>query len=133
MLEPSLATIVILVVGFLLLVAVPLLDGSKRFSKYVSLRYTLVATMVTMAFGCILDFSHLADQSRDIILMGGVILVGIFIVVRSLEKMKLGNKVIEVSAEHRGTRIDAKLHSKDKPEETTTAKEEQKPEEDVKE
>ena len=112
MIEPNFATIVILGVGLLLIVIIPLLDGSERFSKFISLRYTLVAVCLLMALGCILDFSHLSDKSRNIILLGSLILVGLFVAVRSLEKMKIGNKVIELSAQHGNTKVNAKLQNK---------------------
>lgn len=129
MLEPNLATMILLVVCVLLLVVIPMLDGSTRFAKYISLRYTLVSVTLIMALGCILDFSHLADQSRNIVLLGGIILVGIFVIVRSLEKMKLGNKVIEVSAEHNGTKVGAKLQNKDDPKQDNKSEEKDKKEE----
>ena len=113
MIEPNFATLILLGVCILLLVIIPILDGSKRFARYISLRYTLVSVTLIMALGCVLDFSHLAEQSRNIVLLGGIILVGIFVIVRSLEKLKLGNKVIEVSAEHNGTKVGAKLQNKD--------------------
>lgn len=112
MIEPNFATIVILGVGLLLIVIIPLLDGSERFSKFISLRYTLVSVCLLMALGCILDFSHLSDKSRNIILLGSLILVGLFVTVRSLEKMKIGNKVIELSAQHGNTKVNAKLQNK---------------------
>lgn len=130
MLEPNLATMILLVVCVLLLVVIPMLDGSTRFAKYISLRYTLVSVTLIMALGCILDFSHLADQSRNIVLLGGIILVGIFVIVRSLEKMKLGNKVIEVSAEHNGTKVGAKLQNKDDPKQDNKSEEDKKKESD---
>lgn len=99
MLTPELAAIILLVICVLLLIVVPMLDGSKRFSKFISLRYTLVSVTLIMALGCVLDFSHLAESSRNIVLMGGIILVGIFVAVRSIEKLKLGGKKIELSIE----------------------------------
>lgn len=129
MLEPNLATMILLGVCILLLVVIPMLDGSTRFAKYISLRYTLVSVTLIMALGCILDFSHLADQSRNIVLLGGIILVGIFVIVRSFEKMKLGNKVIEISAEHKGTKVGAKLQNKDDPKQDNKSEEKDKKEE----
>ena len=99
MLTPTIASVALLCVCVLLLVVVPAMDGSKRFSKYISLRYVLVAMSLIMALGCILDFSHLAESSRNIVLTGSVVLVGIFVAVRSLEKVKLGRKKIELTAE----------------------------------
>ena len=99
MLTPTIASVALLCVCVLLLVVVPAMDGSKIFSKYISLRYVLVAMSLIMALGCILDFSHLAESSRNIVLTGSVVLVGIFVAVRSLEKVKLGRKKIELTAE----------------------------------
>ena len=98
MIEPSFATLIILTMGILLMFVIPLLDSSKRFGKYISLRYTLVVVTTLMALGCVLDFSHLAESSRNITIMGGLILVGVFVAMRSLEKLKLGSKTIEVTA-----------------------------------
>ena len=99
MLTPTVASWALLCVCVLLLIVVPIMDGSKRFAKYVSLRYVLVSMTLIMALGCILDFSHLSDSSRNIVLSGAVVLVGIFVLVRSLEKIKLGGKTVELSFE----------------------------------
>jgi len=115
MLTPELAAIILLVVSALLLIVIPMLDGSKRFSRFISLRYTLVAVSLIMALGCVLDFSHLAESSRNIVLMGGLILVGVFVAVRSLEKMKLGGKTIEVSVQKGDTKASATLHGENAP------------------
>lgn len=115
MLEPNSATAILLIACTLLLVVVPIMDGSKRFGKYVSLRYTLVAVALIMSLGCILDFSHLSDHSRDIVLLGGLILVGVFIILRSCEKMKLGGKTIELSAGKGDAKITATITGEKSP------------------
>ena len=110
MLTPELAAIILLAVCVLLLIIIPILDGSKQLSKYISLRYTMVAISLIMALGCVLDFSHLAESSRNIVLTGGLILVGVFVAVRTIEKMKLGGKTIEISIEKDGTKMSTTLH-----------------------
>lgn len=129
MLTPELAAVILLAVCVLLLIVIPILDGSKKFSRYISLRYTLVAVALIMALGCILDFSHLSESSRNIVLMGGLVLVGLFVAVRSLEKMKLGGKKIEFSAGKGDAKITATIHGEksplaksDKPENTSEPK-----------
>lgn len=122
MLTPTVATIILVAVTLLLLVVIPMLDGSKRFHKFISLRYTLTAIVLIMAMGCILDFSHLAESSRNIVLMGGIILVGLFVAVRSLEKFKLGGKVIELSAKKGDIEVGAKLQNKSEPSNKETDK-----------
>ena len=37
--------------------------------------------------GVIIDFDHLADSTRDIVLKGGLILVGLYLVLRTCEKV----------------------------------------------
>lgn len=113
MLTPTVAAVILLVACIVLLVIIPMLDGSKRFHKFISLRYTLVALTLIMALGCILDFSHLSESSRNIVLMGGIILVGVFVLVRSLEKMKLGSKVIDITAEKGDMKVAAKIQNKE--------------------
>ena len=115
MLTPQIAAVVLLAVCVLLLIVIPALDGSKKFSKYISLRYTLVSVALIMALGCVLDFSHLAERSRNIVLMGGLVLVCVFVVLRSLEKIKLGGKSIELTAEKGNTKITASLHGEQSP------------------
>ena len=115
MITPEIASIILICMAVFLIVVIPILDGSKRFGKYISLRYTLVTICTLMALGCVLDFSHLIESSRNIVLMGAMILVGLFVVVRSLEKVKLGNKHfvakvkkgdVEASAELNGNNDD---------------------------
>lgn len=112
MIAPSLATIVIIASALFLLVIIPLLDGSHRFGKYISLRYTLVVVALTMALGCILDFSHLVESSRNIVLAGGFALAGLFVVVRSLEKCKLGAKLMNRKIELEVAKGDASIKTK---------------------
>lgn len=95
MITPNLATLVLAISALILLVIIPIIDGSTKFAKYISLRYTLVAVATIMALGCILDFSHLAESSRNIVLTGAMCLIGVFVIVRSIEKFKLGNKKID--------------------------------------
>ncbi len=123
MVTPVFATVVVAVAVLLTIVIIPILDGTPKFQKYISLRYTLVAISLIMALGCILDFSHLAESSRNIVLMGAMVLVGIFVIVRSLEKIKLGNKVIDVSVEKDGIKAKAKIENKDTQTNTKQAQE----------
>ena len=114
MLNPIAATVIILVICLILLVLIPILDSSKKFGKYISLRYTLVVVVVSMVLGCVLNFSHLMESSRNIVLLGGLIIVGLFIVLRSLEKFKLGQKVIDVEVHKGDIGASAKIENKPK-------------------
>lgn len=113
MITPNLATLILGVATVLLIIIIPVLDGTKWFQKYISLRYTLVSVVTIMALGCILDFSHLAESSRNIVLMGAMILIGVFVLARTFEKLKLGNKVIDVSIEKGDIKAKAKIENKE--------------------
>lgn len=115
MLTPEVSAIILIAVSILLLIIIPILDGTKKFSKYISLRYTLVAVALVMSLGCVLDFSHLAESSRNTVLLGGLILVGLFVAVRSLEKLKLGGKKIEFSAGKGDAKITATITGEKSP------------------
>ena len=109
MITPVSATIIICVLGFFLMFVVPVLDASKRFGKFISLRYTLIVITTLMALGCVLDFSHLTEKARVITISGGLALVGVFILVRSLEKIKLGGRTFEIKVQKGDTTAEAKL------------------------
>ena len=109
MITPISATIIMSIVGVLLMFIIPLLDGLKRFGRFISLRYSLIVITTLMALGCVLDFSHLGESSRNIAIMGGLILIGIFVIVRSLEKIKLGGRTFEIKVQKGDTSAEAKL------------------------
>lgn len=109
MITPISATIIICVLGIFLMFIIPVLDASQKFGKYISLRYTLIVITTLMALGCVLDFSHLTEKARVITISGGLALVGIFILVRSLEKIKLGGRSFEIKVQKGDTTAEAKL------------------------
>lgn len=114
MIEPSFATLIMLVLGLLLLFVIPLLDASKRFGKFISLRYTLIVITTIMAVGCVLDFSHLNESSRNIALAGGLSLIGLFVIARSLEKCKLGPRKFHITAKKGDIELNAEIeHNKE--------------------
>jgi len=114
MIEPSFATLIIVIMGLFLMFVIPFLDSSKRFGKYISLRYTLVVITTMMALGCVLDFSHLTESSRNITITGGLILVGVFVAVRSLEKLKMGSRTVRMTAKKGDAELSAEIESENK-------------------
>lgn len=73
--------------AFLIIVIIPVLDSVKKLTAFISLRWTCVALILLIMVGVVLDFSHLSDSTRDIALRGGLIVVGIFLVLRTVEKI----------------------------------------------
>lgn len=98
-------TIILLVFAIFLIIIIPLLDSSKIMSKYISLRYILTVIVLLMGVGCILDFSHLNESSRNIVLIGSIGLTCLYIVLRTLEKNKFGIKKFNLNIKRNGTEI----------------------------
>lgn len=78
-----------ILVGFIvvLAIAIPLLDSVEKFSKFISLRWTCVSVILLIMVGVIINFNHLSDNTRDIVIRGGLIVVGVFLVLRTMEKV----------------------------------------------
>lgn len=121
MITPTAATITMIGLAIFLLIIIPILDSHKTLGKYISLRYTLVTVFVITGIGCVLDFSHLVESSRNIVLMGSSVLVGIFVVVRTLEKTKLGSK-INLKAKKGDAEVSAEIDPKDNKEQNNYGK-----------
>lgn len=83
----SLAIWILLGMTIVLALVIPLLDSVERLSKFISLRWTCIAIILLIMVGVIIDFDHLADNTRDIVLKGGLIIVGLYLVLRTVEKV----------------------------------------------
>lgn len=83
-------------------VVLPIMDKSKMFGNVVSLRFAVLVVFLSMAVGVVLDFSHLENNIRLVIIAGTLIIGGIFILIRTWEKTaskgwSIGIKKIEAS------------------------------------
>jgi hypothetical protein len=87
MITASLAIWILLGMTIVLALVIPLLDSVERLSKFISLRWTCIAIILLIMVGVIIDFDHLADNTRDIVLKGGLIIVGLYLVLRTVEKV----------------------------------------------
>ena len=82
-----------------LFVVLILLTCVKVISKYINVLNILLCFAIVCIMGCILDFSHLADTSRNICLAGNGIYILIYLVLR-------GNKRnIKAEAQHGDSKI----------------------------
>lgn len=66
---------------------IPLLNSIEKLSNFISLRWSCIAIILLIMVGVVIDFAHLSDNTRDITLRGGLIIVGIFLVLRTIEKI----------------------------------------------
>lgn len=77
---------VLIVVGFILVfgVAVPILN--KKAPKYISYRWCVVVVLLALLIGAVIDFGELNDTARQIVLVGGLVVSGLFVLLRTVEK-----------------------------------------------
>lgn len=87
MITGEVAVIVLASLALILILVIPLLDSIKKFSDFISLRWICIAVVLLIMVGVVIDFNHLSDESRNIVLTGGLIVVGSFLVLRTLEKV----------------------------------------------
>lgn len=64
-------------------VIVPL--AKHRLGDGVSYRMVLVGVVSALMIGVILDLSHLSDEVRYAVVLGGLVIIGIFVLMRSIE------------------------------------------------
>ena len=80
------ATIIMLAFIVFFGVILPIMDKSKKFGKFVSLRFAVLVVFLSMAVGVVLDFSHLENNIRFAVIVGTLIIGGIFFIIRTWEK-----------------------------------------------
>ena len=86
MISATAATIIISIFIALFGIILPILDRLPGVGKCVSFRWAVVVTLLAILLGCVLDFGHLDETARHMIIVGVVIICGIYVVVRSAEK-----------------------------------------------
>lgn len=87
MLTSSLAVWILLGLAVVLAIIIPILNSVERFSNFISLRWSCVAIILLIMVGVVIDFEHLADNTRDIVLRGGLIVIALYLVLRTGEKV----------------------------------------------
>ena len=98
MISPEIATIILIVFIILFGVVLPILN--RRAPKYVSYRWCVIVVLLALLIGAVIDFGALPDDARSAILIGGLVISGAYIVLRTIEKA-LANGWL------RGARIEA--------------------------
>lgn len=73
--------------ALLLLVVLPLLNTVSRWRESVSLRWCCVAIVLLLLAVVTVDAVHLQDTTRNIIYGGGLSIIGLYILIRTIEKI----------------------------------------------
>ena len=101
MIDACSATIIVLSFILLFGVGVPILNIC--FSKFVSYRWTVVVVVLALFIGALVNFSGLSDETRQIVILGALIIAGGYIALRTIEKVLangwIGGQKIEASVE----------------------------------
>lgn len=87
MITPQMATYVLLILAILLAVVLPLLNAVTKLTDFISYRWLCVTIILLLMVGVVIDFKTLADGTRDIVLTGGMIIVGAYLLFRTIEKV----------------------------------------------
>lgn len=79
-------TATIILVAFIVLfgVALPILD--IKHSKFISYRWCVIVVVLALLIGAVVDFNILSDEARKIVLVGGLVIVGVYVALRTIEK-----------------------------------------------
>ena len=87
MTDPILAIIILCALVTILIILVPILDAIPALTRFVSFRWVCVSIVLVLMVGVIIDFKELSDSTRDLTITGGMIIVGGFLLLKTLEKI----------------------------------------------
>ena len=111
MIDPSSATIIIILFILIFGVGVPILN--KTAPKYISYRWCVIVVALALLIGAVVDFEVLSDEARKIVLIGGLVIAGVYVLLRTIEKILANGWLSGASIEIEKGDIKAKLHSHD--------------------
>lgn len=111
MINPSPAVIIIVLFILLFGVAVPILN--KKAPKYISYRWCVVVVLLALLIGVVIDFGELNDAARQIVLVGGLVVSGVYVVLRTIEKALANGWLNGAQIEAKKGDISVKVTGKD--------------------
>jgi len=114
MISPIAATVIIVVFILLFGVGVPILN--KKAPKYISYRWCVIVVILAILIGSVIDFKALSDDIRQIILIGCLVISGVYVLLRTIEKALANNWLHGAKLEAKKGDISIKLTSDDKKE-----------------
>lgn len=107
MIDPYIATAIIVVFLIVFGIFVPILN--VKCSNYVSFRWICMVVVLCLLIGATIDFKELNDEARHIILYAGLIITGVYIILRTVEKMAYAQHGIRVSAKHGDSKVELQV------------------------
>lgn len=112
MISPLSATIIMVTFILIFGVGVPILN--KKVPKYISYRWCVIVVALALLIGAVVDFEVLSDEARKIVLVGGLVIAGVYVVLRTVEKVLANGWLKGASIEATKGDISVKLSSEAK-------------------
>lgn len=85
MINPTFATIVITAFIVVFGIGVPILNNVKP--KYISFRWCVIVVVLALLIGAVINFEGMADEIRHSLLIGGLVIIGGYVLLRTAEKV----------------------------------------------
>ena len=111
MLDPISSSVII--VAFIVLFGVVLPVLNAKFKDFVSYRWCVLVVVLAILIGATIDFSGLPDDARRVILIGGLVIAGGFVVLRTVEKCLANGWLRGARVEVKKGDLSAKVESVD--------------------
>jgi uncharacterized protein YneF (UPF0154 family) len=98
-------------VAFILIfgVGVPILN--RKAPKYISYRWCVIVVVLALLIGVVVDFEVLSNDARKIILIGGLVIAGVYVALRTIEKVLANGWLRGATIEAKKGDIEVKLTS----------------------
>lgn len=109
MISPISATALIVTFIAIFGVVVPIVD--RKAPKYMSYRWCVIVVVLALLIGAVVDFEVLSDDARRIVLVGGMIIAGVYVVLRTIEKALANGWLRGASIEAKKGDISVKVSS----------------------
>lgn len=59
---------------------------NKKAPKYISYRWCVIVVIMALLIGVVVDFDVLSDAARQAVIIGGLVIAGVYVILRTLEK-----------------------------------------------
>lgn len=109
MIMPEHATIIVVLFILIFGVAVPIIN--RRAPKYISYRWCVIVVLLALLIGVVVDFGELPQEIKMAVVVGGLVICGAYIVLRTLEKALANGWLRGASIEAKKGDISVKVSS----------------------
>ena len=123
MVEPSIATVVI--VAFLIVFGIIMPILNKKFPKFISYRWSVIVVILALLIGAVIDFDALTENVRYALILGALIIAGGYILLRTIEKALANGwlRGAEIEAEKGDIKVKGRFGEKPEPSNSDKQKE----------